>query len=88
MANKLDEHQTQLFYQQIMAGDKDKKIAVIHRIYETGFIAATEFLEDVDDNMVCVGNRVCENLSEVLKAEFLAEVFDKFSEKQFRELLK
>lgn len=68
----------------------------ISNIFRVGFDAGIEYMKQkygedyeyfVDEDLICVGKKVCENLAENLKAEFLGQQFDKYTEEELRKIL-
>ena len=67
----------------------DQRTQTITEIYESGWEAGmNDTLQNLGPEECCVGNKVCETLAETMKAEFLGQIFDKYSESDFRRMVK
>jgi hypothetical protein len=67
----------------------DSRTKTINEIYDLGYEnGQMDMIMELGPDEICVGNKVCETLAETMKSAYLAEIFDKFSEQDFRNMSK
>ena len=66
---------------------KEARTQTIEEIYDLGYVQGeNDTIDMIEPEQICVGNKVCETLADTLKSEYLAEIFDKYSENNFRQM--